>query len=392
MKTPSKCAPHYGFDNNMKNSSLHLSQRYQQAVNAAERRLSLVTSTPLSKNIHKNIMDISFKRCFEDSDKCSSDLCGIVIDHDSGYISNNQESSSVFTMESSSGCSSSDVKPIYLSEDALLEKPEVSVKNVSLQLAEVEEDNHIFCLSDSIIPSSFPSDKTSFSGLDDTESVISNESFLIPTQSPVIAAKVLNNSCDTGLGIDFSLDNFESSQESKCDSTNSRSQLSKCSVDTSGYYTQPQTIKTPAKIYKNPITSDASPDLFSDDETDYIEANTNKQVVKTIVEEKYIHKKDRRLINRVNAALSGVLPPPSFTVVHMTAGDILSKLDANRHLFWSSSDIIKKENDRDNIAECGSVLERRIIDQTSLLVTGDKNSCIDKSWPEILEKRYHGLQ
>lgn len=396
MKKLDKPVPHRGFDSKVAKTSLNLTLRYNNAVSAAEKSLKIITSTPLSKSNCKSIMDVSFSKCFENSSK-GSELCGIVADNDSGYISNNQESNSVFAMES---CSSLNAKPIYLSEDALLEKPEVAKKKEVLESAEhAEEPSNLPSLSDSVVLSSFPSEKTSYSGLE--ASSVSSDSFSISAQSPIVAE---NSSCDTGMSTDFSVENtcsFTESQDNNGDSINInyRSQTnhaSECSSDVSisGKLNVTELcIKTPNKIYKNPVTSDVSPDLFSDEEPEQVvEVNVNKQLSKTVADERYVHRKDRRLINRVNAALSGVLPPPSFTVIHMTAEQILSKLENNKHLFWTANDVLQKENEKCSVAECSSVLERRMIDETSLLVTGDKGSCIDQDWPQILEKRYHGLQ
>lgn len=395
MKTAADCDPHRGFDSSLVKDSLHLTLKYNNAVTAAEKSLKFLTSTPLTKSNYKSIMNVSFTKCFEESSKGFSEMCGIVADNDSGYISNNQESNSVFAVESCS--TSSVIKPIYLSEGALLEKPEVGKKEEVSETVEGAESTNLYSLSDSIVPSSFPSEKTAYSGLE--ESSLSSESFLIFTQSPVVAVKMFNSSCDTGMCTDISVENV-CSQESKCDSIvfSNKSQTdnttSECSINvpiSNKLDMSESLVKTPSKIYKNPITSDVSPDLFSDEEPEHVEVNVNKKLLKSIADEKYVHRKDRRLINRVNAALSGVLPPPSFTVIHMTAEEILLKLEVHKHLFWTASDL-QKRKEKGNATECSSVLERRMIDQTSLLVTGDKDSCIDRPWPEILEKRYHGLQ
>lgn len=424
MKSSEKRVPHIGFDSETTQKSSYVCKVYCDTLKVIEEKISVATSTPLCNRIaHKDIMNISFTKCFEDSSKCQNNSFS-VIDNDSGYISTNHESNSTFPMESTDSCNDSlQMLPVYFSEDALLEKPQLPNNSSKLDEAndenneESEEYSHLFYLSDcSVIPSSLNSTKTHFSGFEDDISVL-NES---ATQSSVITNSFSSTkTCFSGLednsvsdksaeisvqspiiakvfqAITGNNDNSaECSQKGECDFNDTISDNSQISEATQkadvlindkelgDLYYEDIHAKTPTKTYINPINPDISPELFSDEEE--IDDNTQqKGISNAFAAEKYVNKRDRRLISKVNAALSGVLPPPSFTVVHLSAEEILNKINSNKHLFWCDSSLKSEENPTKSVAS----EERK-----SLLVNGDKESCIKKEWPCIMDSRYHGLQ
>lgn len=297
--------------------SLCLSVKYERCLKSVENKLKIVTSTP------KSIMDVSFLRCFRDVVQGDSSV-GLVLDNDSGYVSTNPESNIEYpSVNMSENCGNSGSKPIYLSEDALLEKPEINQQQTE------QEYSHLYYLTDSVVAASCESEKTTFSGLEDNdESSIdknaSSESLIIPVVSPV------------------------------------KMSISK---------TDPH-IKTPEKSYKNPMNSDISPDLFSDEDEP---AKSVEQLNHSLIE-KYVHVNDQKLIKRVQQGLSGVYPPPSVTMVHMSATEMLDKINENRHLFVVDGG-------------CGSWhMERK-----SLLITETSETAVVTEWPQVMEQRYHGL-
>lgn len=73
----------------------------------------------------------------------------------------------------------------------------------------------------------------------------------------------------------------------------------------------------------------------------------------------------------MQSGLSGVHPPPSLTMVQMTATEMLEKLDKNKDYFWTSQEQ----------SSSGS----------SLLVSSKAEDTNEK-WPKILQVRYYGLQ
>lgn len=131
--------------------------------------------------------------------------------------------------------------------------------------------------------------------------------------------------------------------------------------------------KLPEVIEKPPL----SPDLFSDEEPPpppvFKRQSPNEQ--------KYIDKNDGILLKRTRECLVGVLPPPSITILQISAAEMLDKIQSNQNLFVSSADLNSNENCTEN-----SKVRR------SLLVNCRKEDCEEYIWPDVLHSRYHGLQ
>lgn len=309
---------HLGFACRTAAESLCLSEKYEKCLKSVENKLKIVTSTP------KNIMDVSFLRCFRDVVQGDSSV-GLVLDNDSGYVSTNQESNIEYpSVNMSANCGTSNSKPIYLSEDALLEKPEIYQQQTE------QEYSHLYFLTDSVVAASCESEKTTFSGLEDNDESgvdkdASSESIIIPVISPV------------------------------------KTRISK---------TDPH-VKTPEKAYKNPMNSDISPDLFSDEDEP---AKSVEELNQSLIE-KYVHVNDQKLIKRVQQGLSGVYPPPSVTMVHMSVAEMLDKINENKHLFLEDG-------------SCGGSWQK---ERKSLLITETAETAVVKEWPQVMEPRYHGL-
>lgn len=322
---------HIGFESATAAKSLCLSAKYERCLRNLEKELEIVTSTPKSS---KSIMDVSFPRCFREA--CQGDSsAGLVFDNDSGYVSTNPESNMECPSVNMGDVSAP--KPIYLSEDALLEKPETCQQRQQQE----EEYGHLFFLTDSVVPASCESEKTNFSGFEEDESGvekdISNQSEIIPVISPV---KVCVNGEEVA-------DNSEKPGSPKNDTTCDR---------------------TPEKSYRNPMNSDISPDLFSEDD----EPNENVVLYHSLTE-KYAHTNDQKLIKRVQQGLSGVYPPTSVTIIQMSVREMLDRINENKHLFADGS------------SGSGAV------EKKSLLIAETSERALCEKWPKILERRCHGL-
>lgn len=332
-----------GFEYGTAAHSLCLSEKYEKCLRSIEKRLK--TSTP-----KVDMMNVSFTKCF--GVVFQGDSSTLVADNDSGYVSTNPESN--LDYPSLNNMNSEKDSNIYLSEDALLEKPEICQK------AE-EEDADLYFLTDSIVAPSCESEKTTFSGFNDDESSvekdISNESLVIPVVSAISVStnsKQVNTAATTTTADQVNIETTETTKQVK-DLDNV------CDITSSDYFVA----QTPEKQYKNPITSDISPDLFSDDDEPVKVLETSQTLT-----EKYVHPKDQKLIKRVQNGLSGVFPPPSVTFFCMSVTEMLDRINENQQLFADASGQSEKK---------------------SLLVTEVSENDI-KEWPQILEQRYHGLQ
>lgn len=370
-----------GFDTLTTQKSWYLSKKYYKVI---EEKLNFVTSTPVCKTYFHNIMDVSLTAHFEGLGKCQSNISSI-IDSDSGYVSTNQESFLTFPLENmDSSASFSATKQIYLSEDALLEQPEVKKK-----------EEFDYSLSDSVIPPSFESEKTTFSGFD--ESSCSEHSSLIPLQN------TLNSSCDTTRSIDNNSDSLiQCSQNTNCDMnlTDTSENLETIDVNLKAessknieghLYFEEALLNTPPKKFVNVVNTDLSPDLFSDDESKSFKEEPKLEPL-VMPKEKYVHKNDHRLISRVNAALSGLFPPHSFTVVRLSIDEILNRIDSNKHLFYTSTNLGVSNRQNEMDADNYNTETLNHFKTSSLLITGSAKASIDKEWPFIMESRYYGLQ
>lgn len=135
--------------------------------------------------------------------------------------------------------------------------------------------------------------------------------------------------------------------------------------------------QTPVKPVKTPNDLGLSPDLFSDDEdlnvTPEIPVLSFETVSQSrpVVQNEQMLKNDRKLLRRVQEAISGVPPPPSVTILQITVAEMLGKIKANGDLFATGE-------------------ERS--DGKSLLVVNRKEEIEGAEWPEIVNYRYHGLQ
>lgn len=146
-----------------------------------------------------------------------------------------------------------------------------------------------------------------------------------------------------------------------------------------------ETCHTPLNSYKN-LTSDMSPELFSETEDEPIET-TSSFCAENITQSSALPKScsqlhpeyentlrnDRKLLKRVQETLSGVPPPPSVTILQMSVNEMLEKLNSNKQFFFDQPD---GENPSTK----------------SLLINTNKEKTLKTDWKEVLQLRFHGLQ
>lgn len=144
---------------------------------------------------------------------------------------------------------------------------------------------------------------------------------------------------------------------------------------------------TPQKKFENPINPNVSPDLFGDEDVESVSNVESTPLTHSVVEKKYIIKKDVSLVKRVTNSLKGVIPPNCMTVVHLSVDEILNKIETNKDYFWNCDKVLPSEN----IQVLNTSNESSEDDFKSLLLTGNKD-IVDKKFPDIMEWRFHGLQ
>lgn len=433
-----------GFEKTTAKKSAHINTVLSAVIFNAEAQLKAFSSTPKGKR-HQSGMEMSFTKLCEVAMKTEPNLH--IMDYDSGYISHNQESNSDSSQDSL--CVGNEVnffsKPIYLCEDALLERPDINIKNfdisAEIEKEDFEETHRLFNLSidEDIINPSVPSVRTDFSGFsNESKEVVSVE---IPVVDPIeifeskqitdasdnccvnpiedtdqcnqvinvaenehtqdiehnpVVESYYENTYDSSCNVSYSQDNSKSqnvfvslsNDETTITTLESNLNTQEVSVESMDCTSSSTVLsKTPVKIFQNKVDPSYSPDLF-DEEPILLPAPVKEEPIPSdfIAEEKFIIKKDCRLLKRIQTGLSGVLPPPSVTTLNLTVDDILNKLEENKEYFWTNnpSDIKSKHNTSDE-GDCGN--------SKSLLVTVESHTeenC--KEWPHIMEERYHGFQ
>lgn len=144
---------------------------------------------------------------------------------------------------------------------------------------------------------------------------------------------------------------------------------------------------TPNKPIINIQNPDISPELFSDEEEivpqPQISVITHKIVIQSpIIQNEHMLRNDRKLLRRVQEAISGVPPPPSVTILQTTVSDMLEKIHNNKHLFmtdiFGTGEVLPKIESEKNVK--------------SFLIMNKEEDFVGKGWQEIINYRYHGLQ
>lgn len=298
-----------------------------------------------------------------------SKVC-LIQDNDSGYQDNSNS-----TLESSNDgyVITNTSKPIYLSEDALLEKPEVVfTKSDAMKSPKLDRSSSF------VLESSIKSMSTDFSGLQDSNSDTSDIIDIVP---PINCSSYSNVTFPNGSNSERG--NLKCLLEkSKHTSSSEISEVipitpTKTMKKSSFYYNnsisdiEDNLVRTPSN-YKNLVNPDLSPDLFSDEESEQL----TEQVKLLEYKEKYVLKGDQLLIQHAQNALNGLLPPPSLRVASFTVSEMLDKINEHKDLFCDVTEI-KERNKTENC---------------NLLVTTTFEHINKLGWPQILEERYYGLQ
>ncbi|CAG9764813.1 unnamed protein product [Ceutorhynchus assimilis] len=156
---------------------------------------------------------------------------------------------------------------------------------------------------------------------------------------------------------------------------------------------------TPEKQPCKPVDQYFSPDLFDDDDivdesmSSYSKLPTQKNILllpkkPQNTEEKYTTKLDQKLLKRTQKGMSGVLPPPSITIMHLSVGDILSKWEENKsYCFWAKSEKSDLEEQDKSLNSSTSTNSY----SKSLLLSVDVEEAKQAEWPNIYDMRCHGL-
>lgn len=416
-------------------------------------------------------MELEFRKHFRDATSLL-----LMMDHDSGYVegvettsSSSNESSKEVTMNPCSAVPQN----IYLSEDALLEKPDISFDwtvNLPYDInPEDHEESRRLFFSPEVIEGSEPSQEVVYSGLEnDSESETSAE---IPHETTIKVNPSFFTSEVTEDKDILTISASERDLSLEIEEPNSVCYYNDCflkclettqtqtkegvtnSFDGKLPTVQPNSSKchTPLKKPQNNVTQNEhspnlpstsqqepktkkkltlvfskkkdtysvkrkypsltpekqlpklnctiSPDIFDDEiipttsQSTYFEPQKLESApVLPITQqkgEKLSDKLDQKLLKRITKSVTGVLPPPSLTVVHMSADDILGKLELNKsYWFWNSTEENgeKSENNSLNSSkDSGSGFSK------SLLLTGPVDDAL-KAWPDVADVRTHGLQ
>ncbi|XP_066249064.1 uncharacterized protein mi isoform X2 [Euwallacea similis] len=154
---------------------------------------------------------------------------------------------------------------------------------------------------------------------------------------------------------------------------------------------------TPEKQPSNPVDFNISPDIFNDEDIPlnnsktYFDNQDNFQkppCIQTKIKEKPAEKLDQRLLKRINKGMSGVLPPPSVTVLRMTLGDMMHKLEENKSFWFWKTDPEKKDRREEGLnssGDSGGGIGKSVLLSVSL------EEVRESQWPEVLDLRCHGL-
>ncbi|KAF5275368.1 hypothetical protein FQA39_LY06825 [Lamprigera yunnana] len=386
-------------------------------------------------------MNNLFKKYHKDNSVISK---SINIDNDSGYISQNIESSS--SVDSSDprpiAIPQNDFKQVFLNEDTLLEKPNLFPKPSEVT-EELPEFCHLYFMSsipnDIVINSSTISEDTTFSGFDTEESKVLDYSGVIPIATPILVNSVTlesieneevvqekeNQENENMKRINLETENTLSSIQSRMMDANcnmslfesfysfvcklytkneslledsniasidpsqlhiNNSQLQHKPVETSpdknSYLElkskeeapkdteQKKNNSTPVKQKIKPLAA-ITPDLFSDDETTEPAPENTSKIINDVM---FTNDNDYKLLKCTRESLGGLPPPPSITVLHISASEILDRLKENNHLFMTTDDLQNIENRK-----------------KSLLLNCVESDIKGKEFPDIMNLRYHGL-
>ncbi|KAF5304898.1 hypothetical protein FQR65_LT00782 [Abscondita terminalis] len=348
-----------------------------------------------------------------------------------------------------------EIKEVFLNEDTLLEKPLLFPKQSELTDNQYGEFGHLYYMadiSDPVINSSVTSQNSVFSGFEGDDSGTSDYSGLIPVATPIVVKastsghssenaktnssekennmnvanitndtndeKKLNfeendlnsiqsrmmdaNDCDMSLFESFYsfvcklyTKNETISEEIASNSINP-SQLHinllnnqiENSPYKSSYLQLESTSLQPAANNNGPSTSSStpvkqklqdyvavSPELFSDEESAEISTqNSQLQCTKNAM---FTTDNDHILLKKVRDSLGGVPPPPSITISIITASEILDKVKENYNLFITKEELNNLNTDGES--------------RRSLLLNCNECDTVNKSFPDIMNFRYHGL-
>lgn len=388
-------------------------------------------------------MELEFGKHFKDATNLL-----LMMDHDSGYI---EGSENCITHDSFKDHTRVYDEPdnFYLNEDALLEKPEVFINLDKPKNFLNNEGAHRLYSPESFLESSVKSEDSTnrYSGIESN----SEPSVEIPLQDPIVVkCQDLSqmDSCsanqysktDTTLGCTtYNPVLIEKYNTASADSINNMTPLKGfplISGKTQGPCSSAKSVSnvdklmdskdkkkltlvfsksknenhyeckrkypsiTPEKKFDVPLSATISPDIFGDEEvavnntTNYFETQTLEQCklsTQTKNEEIYVDKLDHKLLKRVQKGMSGVLPPPSVTIINMSSAEMLERIQANKDYFWNSDVIIEKVDCENNESSLNSSSDSRSCSKSLLLNIESSTNLDNAEFTQLLKYRYHGL-
>lgn len=312
----------------------------------------------------------------------------LLMDYDSGYVEgveNYSTSPSKCDLQPmGSNVPPSTVQNFLLSEDALLEKPEFCDslgRNLpcALSIPSDEDKTNMFPSPEEVNCSvESQSNSTVYSELEGQ--ISSNESQEIPVEPAIVVSRdAFNDSgeCEEDTASAETLDSQSSKKLTLIFSKSDR----KCYSVKRKYPSM-----TPDKK-PQPLDPGISPDLFEDNTEElpkYFEPHVQERLIEQHPTETLASKLDQKLLKRITKGMSGLLPPPSVTVIHLSVTDMLTKLKQNQGLhFWNAESKLEQPS---------TSLDSSSGANKSLLLTTDVETARSTEWPHLLHVRCHGLQ
>ncbi|XP_022911801.2 uncharacterized protein [Onthophagus taurus] len=379
--------PIIGFDIETIKLSLERSKRLKLFLDNVESLINIRTSTPL-----KGRKDFRWDNICKEAFKMMASAAKI-IDNDSGYISNHQESNSTDIYQETMSHNTKD-KFVYMNEDALLEKPISSDQSRIEDSVSCEETECFPGLKDSMDEESGISEETNVSPfISNIDPIVLTEETLEKIVQSVPKIDLITENCDNDSNAEnnanylnihsrtatlLSLSILDKNKEKEVAKSVEKSieEPQKSSYKNVQLF---NIIQTPQKSYKNPINPNFSPDLFSDNELD---TSQNSPIPKVEFKEKYILRQDRKLYRRAKEMLIGVPPPICLQHVNLNVSDMLKRYEENKHLILTKEEVEEKNLKGESSSKnC----------EATFLITQNGFESIRKEFPSVLEERYYGL-
>ncbi|KAH1006110.1 hypothetical protein HUJ05_006876 [Dendroctonus ponderosae] len=340
-------------------------------------------------------MELDFLKLSRDNTKLL-----LLMDYDSGYVdgvesySTSPSKCNLQPMESNVPAPT--VQNFLLSEDALLEMPEFCNslgRNLpcALSIENIEDKTNLFPSPQRVNCSvESQSNSTVYSELEGQTT--SNESEEIPIEPAIVVRRDSFNDSGEGEDSDRSVflpppaESYPVSTSGESSQSSKRLTLIFSKADRKCYSVKRKYSSMTPDKKPQPLDPGISPDLFEDNTEElpkYLEPQVQKRLIEEPPTETLASKLDQKLLKRITKGMSGVLPPPSVTVIHLSVTDMLTKLKQNQsYHFWNA----EAKQDQPSTSLDASTEANK-----SLLLSTDLETARSNEWPKILHVRCHGL-